>query len=135
MHMETKVANAARWHPKEAILIGLTLVISTVHFADNALRIDIYPGPAWLTRNVVLAVWIVTLLAACLVYWINTRTALIGYGILGFAGLAHYVMPQASDMPTRCRLTIGAEAASSLVLIAYAVLRSQMNPDASASCR
>jgi hypothetical protein len=70
-------------------LIGATLITSAVHFADNAFRLELYPGPAWLTRNVVLAAWIVMLLAACLVYWINTRTALVAYGVLGFGGLAH----------------------------------------------
>ena len=123
------------WHPKEVILIGLTLIASAVHFADNAFRLDLYPGPAWLTRNVVLAAWIVMLLAACLAYWINTRIALVAYGVVGFGGLAHYAMPQARSMPTRCTLTIGVEAASSVLLIAYAVLRSRVNPDKSVSRR
>jgi hypothetical protein len=126
--MGTKAANTAMWHPNEAILIGLTLVTSAVHFADNAFRLDLYPGPAWLTGNVVLGAWIVVFLAACLVYWINTRTALVAYGAVGFVGLAHYVMPQASSMPIRSTLTISAEAASSGLLIAYAVLRSRTNP-------
>jgi len=133
--MGTTAANAAMWRTKEVILIGLTLITSAVHFVDNALRLDLYPGPDWLTRNVVLATWIVMLLAACLVYRINTRTALVAYGVLGFGGLAHYVMPQARSMPTRCTLTIGAEAASSALLIAYALLRSRMSPDKSASRR
>lgn len=123
------------WHPKEVILIGLTLITSAAHFADNAFRLDLYPGPAWLTRKVVLAAWIVVLLVAGLVYWINTRTALVAYGVLGFGGLAHYVMPQARSMPTRCTLSIGAEVASSVLLIAYALLRSRMNPDKSVSHR
>jgi hypothetical protein len=56
--MGAKAANTAMWHPKEVILIGLTLVTSAVHFADNAFRLDLYPGPAWLTHNVVLVAWI-----------------------------------------------------------------------------
>ena len=133
--MGTKTANAAMWHPNEVILIGLTLIASAVHFADNAFRLDLYPGPAWLTRNVVLTAWIAMLFAACLAYWINTRIALITYGVLGFGGFAHYVMPQARSMPTRCTLTIGAEATSSALLIAYALLRSRINPDRSVSRR
>jgi hypothetical protein len=133
--MGTKTANAVIWHPKEVTQIGLTLITSAVHFADNAFRLDLYPGPALLTRNLVLAAWIVVLLAACLAYWINTRTALVAYGVLGFGGIAHYVMPQARSLPTRCSLTIGAEAASSVLLIAYALLRSRMNPNKSISRR
>ena len=121
------------WHPKEALLISLTLITSAIHFADNAFRLDLYPGPVWLTRNIVLATWMVVLFAACLAYWINTRIALVSYGLLGFGGLAHFVMPQARSMPTRCELTISAEAASSVFLIAYALLRYRINPDGSVS--
>jgi hypothetical protein len=81
--MGIKAANAAMWHSKEATLIGLTLITSAIHFADNAFRLDLYPGPAWLTHDVVLAAWVFLLLSACLVYWINTRTALVAYGVLG----------------------------------------------------
>jgi hypothetical protein len=133
--MGTKAANVAMWHPKEVILIGLTLITSSVHFADNAFHLDLYPGPDWLTRNVVLTTWIVMLLAACMVYWINTRTALVAYGVLGFGGFAHYVLPRARSMPTHCTLTIDAEAVSSALLIAYALLWSRMNPDKSVSRR
>jgi hypothetical protein len=56
------------------------------------------------------------------------QSAWSAYGVVGFIGLAHYVMPQASGMPMSCTLTIGAEAASSGLLIAYAVLRSRKNP-------
>ena len=123
--MGRKAANAAMWHPKEGILIGLTLITSAIHFADNAFHLDLYPGPAWLTHDVVSAAWVFLLLLACLVYWINTRTTLVAYGVLGFGGLAHYAMPQASRMPTRCTLTIGGEAASSMLLIAYTLFRSR----------
>jgi hypothetical protein len=127
--METRAVDVGMWRPKEAVLIGVTLVASAVHFADNAFRLDLYPGPAWLTRNIVLAAWGVLLILGCVVYWINTRTALIVYGVLGFGGLLHYAMPQAGGMPMRCMLTIGAEVASSVVFIAYAVLRCRVNPD------
>jgi hypothetical protein len=129
--MGATTSSAEMWHPKEAILLGLTIITSAAHFVDNALRLDLYPGPMWLTRNLVLTSWVAVLLAACLVYWKNTRTALVAYGVLGFGGLAHYVIPHASSMPARCAVTIGAEAVSSALLIAYALLRPWLHPDES----
>ena len=107
----------------KTVLIGLTLITSAVHFADNAFRLDLYPGPTWLTRNVVLSAWIVVLAAAGVAYWMDTRPALILYGVLGFDGLAHYLMPHRMSLPMRSAVTIGMEAVASMFLIAYALLR------------
>jgi hypothetical protein len=114
---------APRCHPWTALLLGLTLVTSAVHFVDNAFRPDLYPGPAWLTRNLVLAAWIIVLFAACLSYRKDTRTALVAYGVLGFGGLAHYFMLHGNHMPTRCTVTISAEAVASVLLVGYALFR------------
>ena len=103
-------------------LLGLTLVTSAVHFMDNAVRLDLYPGPAWLTGNMVATAWIFVFIAACLAYWIGTRTALVAYGLLGFSGFAHYLMPHDAGLPTRCMVTIGSEAVASTLLVAYALL-------------
>jgi len=123
--MHQTASSVPAWHPWTALLLGLTLLTSAIHFVDNAFRLDLYPGPAWLTRNLVLTAWIVILLAACLAYRKNTRTALVAYGVLGFAGLAHYFMPYTNHMHTRCSVTIGAEAIASALLIGYALLRPQ----------
>lgn len=44
----------AEWRGTVAILLWATLITSVLHFADNAFRLDLYPGPAWLTPNLVL---------------------------------------------------------------------------------
>ena len=121
--MRKAIYHASGWRPQEAVLIGLTLVASAVHFFDNALRPDLYPGPTWLSRDEVLCAWVLVLLTAAFAYWRNTRAVLVGYGLLGFGGLEHYLMPNTGRMPVRCLLTIGAEAAASILLIAYALTR------------
>lgn len=121
--MQRAADPGSSWHKAQTALLGLTLITSAVHFTDNALRLDLYPGPAWLTRNVVFAAWPLVLAAAYLAYRIDTRTALIAYALLGFAGLAHYLMPHGMGMPLRCTLTVGAEAIASAGLIACALLR------------
>ena len=113
-----------RW---KIALVGLTLATSAVHFVDNALRLDLYPGPVWLTRNVILAAWVVVLAAGCLACWIDTRTALVAYAVLGFAGFAHCWMPHTQGLGVSCMMTIDAEAAASLLLITYALVRRASN--------
>ena len=108
------------------VLLLLTLVSSGAHFADNALRLDLYPGPSWLSAEIVLTAWFVVLIAAYLAYRAGTRSALVAYGILGFAGLAHYVMPHRVGLPLRCTVTIGAEATASAVLIVYALIQPRL---------
>lgn len=116
-------AHPLGWQQSKVLLFALTLATSAIHFADNAYRLDLYPGPVWLTRDVILAVWFLLPVSACLAYWVDTRTALVAYGALGFDGLAHFLMPHRMDMPLRCEATIGAEVAASALLIAYALLR------------
>lgn len=110
----------------EVGLLGLTLITSAIHFVDNALRLDLYPGPAWLTRDDVLGAWIVLFLLALLAYRSGSRAALILYGFLGFVGFAHYLAPHHASMPLRCSITITAEAVASLLLIGYAAFRPQL---------
>ena len=122
--MQGLTGEGRRWERGRAALILLTLVTSAVHFADNAFHLDLYPGPVFLTRDVVLGAWLLVLATALLAYRAGTRGALVAYGAFGFAGLAHYCMPHRMGLPLRCTVTIGAEAIASVLLIAYALLRS-----------
>jgi hypothetical protein len=110
-------------HSTTAVLVGATLLTSAVHFVDNAFRLDLYPGPVWLTRNGVLLAWMAVLVLACSAYWSATRAGLAAYGLLGFAGFAHYLVPHHHTLPLRCAVTILGEAIASLALIAYVLSR------------
>jgi hypothetical protein len=110
-------------HNTIAVLLGATLLTSALHFADNAFRLDLYPGPAWLTRPGILLSWLVLPLLAFAAYRRANRASLVAYGLLGFAGFAHYLPRHAHPVPLRCLATIAAEAIASAVLIAYVLLR------------
>jgi hypothetical protein len=105
------------------ILVSATLVTSAVHFVDNAFRLDLYPGPAWLTRSGILLAWLVLPVLALAAVWSANRAALIGYGLLGFAGSAHYLPIHWHPVPLRCFATIFAEALASAALIVFVVFR------------
>ncbi len=117
-----------KWNAGRAVLVTLTLISSAIHFVDNAFHLDLYPGPARLTRNVVLGAWVIVLAAAWLAYCSGKRWALVAYAALGFAGLAHYLGPHRMELPLRCTVTVGAEAITSVMLIAFAVLQPAPGP-------
>ena len=111
--------------------MGLTLLTSAIHFLDNAFRLDLYPGPAWLTRNIVMLAWLVLPAFALLAWRSGSRLALVAYGLLGFAGLGHYWAAHHSSMtgaalhgamPVRCAVTIWGEAVASVVLLGYVLV-------------
>jgi hypothetical protein len=107
-----------RRHTLETLLFA-TLITSAVHFIDNAFRFDLYPGPSWLTRPGILLAWFGLPLLALIAYFSGNRVVLVGYGLLGFAGVAHYFYPHQHSVPLGCLATIGAEAMASAALIAY----------------
>ena len=110
-----------------AILLSVTLIASAVHFADNAFRLDLYPGPVWLTRNEILLAWLALPLFAWLAYRSASRAGLVAYALLGFAGFAHFLVPRHHTVPLRCIFTIFAEATASMALIAYVLSRGSFN--------
>ena len=126
--MERMAARASQWHGARAALLALTLVTSAFHFADNAFHLDLYPGPGWLTRKVILSAWLLIPLAACTACKLRSRVALIAYAALGFGGLAHFLMPCGMHLPPRCLLTIGGEALASAGLIVCSVLSPGYQP-------
>jgi hypothetical protein len=108
-----------------SILLAGTLVTSAIHFLDNALHLDLYPGPAWFTPTGVLLAWLPLPLFAYLAYRRATRASLIAYAFLGFAGLAHFLPMRSHSLAPRCVATVAAEAIASALLIACVLPKQQ----------
>jgi len=106
-----------------AWLLVATLITSGIHFVDNAIRLDLDPGPAWFTPAIVLLAWLVMPVLAFAAYRSGSRAALVGYGLLGFAGFAHYLPPHIHAVPMRCLVTIVGEAIASAVFIGYVLVK------------
>lgn len=97
--------------------IGLSLAASAAHFVDNALCLDLYPGPAWFSVGGVLVSWLLLpVLAAVAVYRASVSWA-VAFGMTGFFGFAHYAFAPIWQVPLRCDLTIFGEAAASVLLL------------------
>lgn len=84
-------------------LVAAHLAASLLHFADNALRFDRYHADSthWLTPGIVVVAWFVQAALGITGLLLHRRghsagrPLLLLFGLLGFAGLAHY----AAGMP------------------------------------
>ena len=98
---------------------------SLLHHIHNAEFLNQYPHmPAWLSRAQVYAAWLgvasVGLLGYLLIRWRYQLTGLIVlgvYGVLGLAGLGHYVVAPPSAHTVTMNLTIGLEVATAALLL------------------
>jgi hypothetical protein len=120
------------------ILIGVGIIASTLHFADNAIELGGYTEPNWITPAGVIAAWfaVAALALAALIRRSPDRTFFAcswAFAAVLLSGLAHYAFGTPMDMPLRSNMTVLFEAsvgvALALALIAGGVRRSRMLGD------
>jgi hypothetical protein len=103
------------------ILIGVGIVASTFHFADNAIELGHYTGPNWITPAGVIAAWS-AFTALALAALLRRRPDPVFfacswlYVAVLWSGLAHYAFGTPMDMPPRSNLTVLLEACAGVAL-------------------
>lgn len=121
-------------HIRLAVLLGMYLVASLLHFAHNAEFLGDYPNlPTWLTRSDVYFVWLgqaVIGLVGFALYLRGRQTPgllLIGlFAAFGFDGLLHYSRAPFGAHTVAINFTIWFEvvaAAALLVAVMFALVR------------
>ena len=103
------------------LLIAAGVLASAVHFADNALSIERYPEPGWITPAGVVAAWcVVTAIAAFALTRKAADTvffvAAAIYAMVLLSGLLHYAFGAPMHMPLRSNVTVLVEAFVGVVL-------------------
>jgi hypothetical protein len=114
--------------PQQVLLgiLGLNLISTWLHYTDNALFLDQYPGPAWFTPIGVLATVAVMTPVGLLGYWSYTRRmfglayVLLGaYSITSVSSPGHYLFPMVVPMSLKMHSLIWLDAISGLSLISF----------------
>lgn len=107
-------------------LIWLTLYASALHFFDNVYFFDQYPEPAWLTAEIVGALWIpVALLAHRAVDRIYDNkvgysfSLVHGFVLANWISLGHYLFASPADILPRINFAIFLQTGMAAVLMAY----------------
>ncbi len=103
-------------------LVALSLATSAIHFADNALRLDRYPGPAWFTPAGVAFAWLGLPALAWLALRGKSFALMLLFSLTGFLGFEHYLVRPLCSVDWSCNLTIFCEAAASALLFGYVLI-------------
>lgn len=117
----------ARVRPMLLLLSVVYCLCSLAHFVHNAEFLGDYPNmPASIERSEVYLTWLgITGLGIVGLLLAHTRFAGLGlllvavYSVLGFDGLAHYLLAPLSSHTAAMNLTIWAEVLSAAVLLAF----------------
>lgn len=94
---------------------------SLFHHIHNAEFLAQYPMmPAWLSRTMVYAAWIVATAIGVLGYRLRRRWLLLVYGAYGLLSLIHYALAPVGVHTLAMNLSIGLEVATAALFLAVA---------------
>ena len=114
--------------PQQILLaiLALNLISTWLHYTDNALFLNQYPGPDWFTSIGVLGTVIAMTPIGLLGYWLYTRRSfglaylLLGaYSITSLSSPIHYLFPIVTPMSLKMHGLIWFDAISGLSLIGF----------------
>jgi hypothetical protein len=108
-----------------SILI-FSIVITSIHYTDNAIFVREYPEPEWFTTSGVLITWVVMTAIAIICYWLYSRQNYwLSYFMLGvYAGTglsspAHYFYGELSRFSVKMHLLIWTDVFAGLSVVAF----------------
>lgn len=104
----------------------LNIVITSIHYTDNAVFVHEYPEPEWFSTSGVLLTWIVMTAIAIIAYWVYSKQNYwLSYFLLGmYAGTglsspAHYFYGSLSEFSIKMHLLIWTDAIAGLSVVAF----------------
>ena len=107
-------------------LIWLTLYGAALHFFDNVYFFDQYPEPAWLTAEIVGALWIpIALLAHRAVDYIyagkidRSYSLVHGFVLANWISLGHYLFASPAEVLPRINFAIAIQVGLATLLLVY----------------
>ncbi|HAA27324.1 MAG TPA: hypothetical protein DCE56_06135 [Cyanobacteria bacterium UBA8553] len=116
--------------PQQVLLaiVAVNFISTWLHYTDNALFLNQYPGPEWFTPIGILATVIVMTPIGLLGYWLYIRRSFwLSYLVLGVYSITsvsspgHYLFPMVAPMSFKMHSLIWLDAVSGLSLIGFLV--------------
>ncbi len=125
--------------PSQKVLLAilvLNLISTWLHYTDNAVFVEQYPGPAWFTTIGVFAVVIVMTPIGGLGYWLYTKgrfwlayLTLGLYSITSVSSPGHYLFPMVTPMSVKMHSLIWLDGLSGLLLIGFVLWSSLLKQE------
>lgn len=110
------------------VLLGAGIGSTAIHYTDNAIAIDEYPQPSWITEPVVFAVLIAFTAAGIAGYLLYARGRtwpaiwlLIAYSYTGLSSLLHYRYGAVSDLALWRQVAIWTDGLTGACVLAFAL--------------
>lgn len=110
-----------------AIIIS-NIIITSLHYTDNALFVDVYPQPEWITTSGVFTTWGIMTVIALISYWLYLRKnywlsylALIIYSTTGLSSPTHYLYGTMIEFSTKMHFLIWSDFIVGVLVIGFII--------------
>lgn len=110
-----------------SILI-FSIIITSIHYTDNALFINNYPQPEWITTSGIYIIWLVMSAIAIASYWLYNKQnlwlsycCLIIYSVTGLSSPAHYFYGAMSAFSVKMHTFIWCDFIAGLSVLGFVI--------------
>ena len=110
------------------IILVLNIIITSLHYTDNALYVDLYPEPEWISTSGVFLTWGVMTAIGILGYWLYGKQKywlsylLLGiYAGTGLSSTAHYFYGALSQFSFKMHTFIWSDAIAGSLVVGFLV--------------
>jgi hypothetical protein len=115
--------------PSRILLMGIlatNVVVTLIHYSDNAIHLANYPGPTWFSQSGVMAIWVVMTLLSPIAYWLYVRRQFVAaylclgvYALTGLTSPGHYLYEGAQSMTVKMTVLIWSDAIAGLLIVGF----------------
>lgn len=108
------------------IVLIFNIVITSIHYTDNAIFVREYPEPEWISTSGVLLTWVVMTAIGIIGYWLYSQQnywlsyLLLGmYAGTGLSSSAHYFYGELSQFSIKMHVFIWMDIIAGLSVVAF----------------
>ena len=134
---ERRAQAPARTGPRTVLLWLITagIVATGIHFTDNAIFIEGYPQPDYISVPLIIGTWIAWTVSAIVAYRLYRRderswlahALLLVYAYAGLSTLGHYLYGSPSDLPVWRNVSILADGVIGAAILGFTIWSSARN--------
>lgn len=116
---------------KNRILLSViifNIIITSLHYTDNALFVNMYPEPEWITTSGVFITWGIMTVIALISYWLYLQKnywlsylALIIYSTTGLSSPTHYFYGKMPEFSLKMHCLIWSDFIVGLLIVGFII--------------
>lgn len=107
-------------------ILAINIAITSLHYTDNALFVDMYPEPNWITTSGVFITWGIMTVIALISYWLYLQKnywlsylALVIYSITGLSSPTHYFYGTMPEFSLKMHFLIWSDFIVGLLIVGF----------------